>query len=142
MKFSAPCFFRGKLVGPLEQRMLSHIWQCGSGTVREIEKAERYRLAHTTVMTTLDRLFKKGLLGRSQEGPAFRYKPIVSQADFLKSRAVHAWQSLLDAAPDSNLALSFLVNKVGEEDSQMLRELERLVERKRREIGRLKRGTA
>jgi predicted transcriptional regulator len=103
MQPTARYFFRGELLGPLEQRMLSLIWKCGSGTVRKIEKAERYRLVHTTVMTTLDRLFKKGLLGRSQEGPAFRYKPIVSQEDFLRPRAVHAWQSLLDAAPDSIL---------------------------------------
>ncbi len=36
--------------------------------------------------------------------------------------AVDAWRSLHDAAPDSNLALSFLVSKVSEEDAQLLSE--------------------
>jgi predicted transcriptional regulator len=119
---------------PLEERMLLVVWHRGTATVREIVEGDGHRLAYTTVMTTLDRLFKKGLLGRSQEGLAFRYEAAVSREDFWKERAVHAWRTLLTASPDSNLALSFLVNTLSEEDSQMLGDLERLVERKRHEI--------
>jgi len=62
-------------IGPLEQRLLSALWMRGSATVRELLDGGDLKLAYTTVMTTLDRLYKKQLLNRAAEGRAFRYSP-------------------------------------------------------------------
>jgi len=59
--------------------MLDTLWARGSGTVRELVDGGCEDLAYTTVMTTLDRLFKKGFLTRSEEGRAFRYVPRLSR---------------------------------------------------------------
>ena len=59
-------------LGPLEQELLSALWMRGSATVREMLDAGGINLAYTTVMTTLDRLYKKQLLNRAAEGRAFR----------------------------------------------------------------------
>jgi BlaI family penicillinase repressor len=123
-------------LGPLEQRMLEALWARGSGTVRELVEDGYQDLAYTTLMTTLDRLFKKGLLTRSEEGRAFRYSPRFSQQELQQEAAVHAFRQLLDASPASSLPLSFLVEILGERDIQLLDDLRKLVERKRRELNR------
>jgi BlaI family transcriptional regulator, penicillinase repressor len=123
-------------LGPLEQRMLDALWTRGSATVRELLEDGSQDLAYTTVMTTLDRLFKKGLLTRAEEGRAFRYVPRFSREEMHREAASHAFRQLLDASPASALPLSFLVEILGERDAQLLDDLRKLVERKRRELSR------
>jgi len=129
--------FRSPLrqLGPLEQRMLDGLWAEGSATVRELIEHGCRDLAYTTVMTTLDRLFKKGLLTRSEEGRAFRYTPRFSPEELHREVAGQALRQLLDASPASSLPLSFLVEILGERDAQLLDDLRDLVERKRSELG-------
>ena len=62
-------------LGPLEFELLQSLWARGSATVRELLADGSIALAYTTVMTTLDRLYKKQLLDRVSEGRA--------QSDFL-----------------------------------------------------------
>ncbi|MGD0267794.1 MAG: BlaI/MecI/CopY family transcriptional regulator [Candidatus Sulfotelmatobacter sp.] len=121
-------------LGPLEQRMLDWLWAKSSATVRELVEGDCQDLAYTTVMTTLDRLFKKGLLTRSEEGRAFRYAPRFSREEMHREVAGHAFRQLLDASPASSLPLSFLVEILGERDEQLLDDLRKLVDRKRREL--------
>jgi predicted transcriptional regulator len=127
-------------LGPLEQRMLDTLWARGSATVRELLEASYQDLAYTTVMTTLDRLFKKGLLTRSEEGRAFRYAPQFSREELNREAAGHAFRQLLDSSPASSLPLSFLVEILGERDAQLLDDLRKLVESKRRELGQRELG--
>jgi predicted transcriptional regulator len=127
-------------LGPLEQRMLDGLWARGSATVRELVERGCQDLAYTTVMTTLDRLFKKGYLTRSEDGRAFRYAPRFSREELHRQAAGHAFRQLLDASPASSLPLSFLVEILGERDEQLLEDLRRLVDRKRRELGQREAG--
>ena len=120
--------------------MLDALWAKGSATVRELLENSHPELAYTTVMTTLDRLFKKGLLTRSEEGRAFRYVPRFSREEMQRQAAVYAFRQLLDASPASSLPLSFLVEILGERDAQLLDDLRKLVERKRRELGQREMG--
>ena len=62
-------------LGPFEQQLLQKLWSHGSATVRELLADGKIHQAYTTVMTTVDRLYKKGLLDRVAEGRAFRYTP-------------------------------------------------------------------
>lgn len=85
-------------------------------SVHDVHEALERIVAYTTVMTTLDRLFKKGLLSREQEGRAYLYVARV---------------------PRHRLAMqlvSNLVEDIGEEDAALLDELERYVEEKRRKL--------
>ncbi|HWY23009.1 MAG TPA: BlaI/MecI/CopY family transcriptional regulator [Candidatus Acidoferrum sp.] len=127
-------------LGPLEERMLDGLWTKGSATVRELVEGGCEDLAYTTVMTTLDRLFKKGLLTRSEEGRAFRYAPRFSREELHREAAGHAFRELLDASPASALPLSFLVEILGERDAQLLDDLRKLVERKRCALGQRESG--
>jgi BlaI family transcriptional regulator, penicillinase repressor len=121
-------------LGPLEERVLEALWECGHATVRELLQAGYQDLAYTTVMTTLDRLFKKGLLTRVAEGRAFRYTPRVTREELHREAAGEALRQMLDASPASSLPLSYLVEILTERDTQLLDELRQLVESKRREL--------
>lgn len=127
-------------LGPLEQRVLDGLWSKGTATVRELIEHCCPELAYTTVMTTLDRLFKKGLLNRSEEGRAFRYIPRFSRQALHREAAGQALRQLLDASPASSLPLSFLVEILGERDVQLLDDLRELVERKRTEMASAETG--
>lgn len=64
-------------LGPLEQRVMAHLWHVGPATVGEVldalNGAAKRKLAYTTVMTILVRLDGKGYVSRTREGRHFRY---------------------------------------------------------------------
>lgn len=121
-------------LGPLEQRLLESLWERRNATVRELVEGGCQDLAYTTVMTTLDRLFKKNLLSREAEGRAFRYAPQFSREEMHRQVAGEAFRKLLDASPSSSLPLSYLVEILTERDAQLLDDLRQVVEAKRREL--------
>lgn len=121
-------------LGPLEQRLLREIWARGNATVRELLRDAHLNIAYTTVMTTLDRLYKKRLLRREADGRAFRYAPSVTQQELQRAAAGQAIRQLLESSAASPLPLSYLVEAISEHDAQLLDDLQDLVERKRREL--------
>ncbi len=121
-------------LGPLEERLLDALWKHGTATVRELADDDCQDLAYTTVMTTLDRLFKKNLLSREAEGRAFRYAPMFTREEMHREVAGEAFRQLLDASPASSLPLSYLVEILSARDEQLLDDLRQLVETKRREL--------
>ena len=121
-------------LGPFEQRVLQKLWSHGSATVRELLADGKIRQAYTTVMTTVDRLYKKGFLDRVAEGRAFRYTPRQTPEELQRVAALDGIRQLLGSGHASSLPLSYLVEALSAHDAQLLDELQLLVERKRREI--------
>ena len=73
--------------GPLEMRVLEALWSRGTpACVRDIQP-QFPGVAYTTLMTTLDRLFRKGTLQREKSGRAFYYSPKASQQQLLSQLA-------------------------------------------------------
>ena len=121
--------------------MLQKLWSQGSATVRELLADGKIHQAYTTVMTTMDRLYKKGLLLRVAEGRAFRYTPRHTPEELQRVTALESIRQLLGSGDASSLPLSYLVEAVSSHDAQLLDELQLLVERKRREIQSLGKKT-
>ena len=121
-------------LGPLEQQLLSTLWMRGSSTVREILDAGDIKLAYTTVMTTLDRLYKKQLLNRAPDGRAFRYSPRYTQEELEKAAIGETIRQLLGSSAAASLPLSYLVEAVSEHDAHLLDDLQRLLDQKRAEL--------
>jgi predicted transcriptional regulator len=122
-------------LGPLEMRLLQEIWNRKHATVRELIESSDLNLAYTTVMTTLDRLYKKELLDRVAEGRAFRYSARVTQDELQRAAAGQIIRQLLSSGSTA-MPLSYLVEAVTEHDVELLDELQKLVEAKRRELNR------
>jgi predicted transcriptional regulator len=120
-----------QVLGPLELRVLEELWSRDAATVRHLVEAFP-GVAYTTLMTTADRLFRKGLLVRERDGRRFRYRPRWSRAELHLRLASSAMATFL---PDDQRALrpliSLFVDEVSRRDHAMLDELERLIRRKK-----------
>ena len=122
--FSRRNLFQQPNLGPLESDVLRVLWNKGESTVRDVLEALDRPLAYTTVMTTLDRLFKKGLLDRHKSERSFRYVP--------SGRSLSTG-NLSDGAT-RELLISHLLDTVCEYDETLLDELERNIAERRRQI--------
>jgi predicted transcriptional regulator len=121
-------------LGPFEQQLLEKLWKNGSATVRELLADGEIRQAYTTVMTTLSRLHKKGLLDRVAEGKAFRYTPHHTPEELQRVTTLDSIRQLLESGIPSSLPLSHVVDALSIHDARLLDELQILVDRKYREL--------
>ena len=120
-------------LGSLERDVLALVWKRGESSVRDICERLESTVAYTTVMTTMDRLFKKGLLSRRKSGRAFVYRATATRNELDGAVAAELVQSLLQRDGNEPLPiLSSLVDAVSDRDRALLDELERLIREKRR----------
>ncbi|HEY7098960.1 MAG TPA: BlaI/MecI/CopY family transcriptional regulator [Terriglobales bacterium] len=126
----------GARAGSLEKAMLEEVWKRGSVTVRELVDEGKTDLAYTTLMTTLERLHKKGFLRREPAGKAFRYFPFCDRKAFPRHLAITHVRRCVAAFENASLLLSYFVDAVAIQDAHLLEELSDLIERKKRELNR------
>jgi predicted transcriptional regulator len=120
--------------GTLELRVLEVLWQRGTeASVRDVLQ-EFPQSAYTTVMTTMERLHRKGALLRRKGGRAFLYRPAETREALESSLVASAIEPLLTGASAQPI-LSCFVEEVSRRDERLLDELERLVQLKRRQNG-------
>lgn len=78
-----------RYLGELQTEMMAIFWRRESATVREVvdelNERRRRKLAYTTVLTLVSRLWSRGLLAREPEGRGFRYRPVKSRDELLGS---------------------------------------------------------
>jgi predicted transcriptional regulator len=121
-------------LGPLESKVLDVVWkQTGEVTVRHIQLAFP-GLAYTTLMTTLDRLFRKGILVRRRRGRAFTYEQRCSRNELVSELVSGHVTDLITAVGASTAVLSTLVHVLGRSDVALLDQLELLVQAERRRL--------
>jgi predicted transcriptional regulator len=124
-------------LGKLERQVMEETWRLREVSVRDIHRAFEERIAYTTLMTTLDRLFKKKLLERRKEGRAFVYVPVVSRDELDHGIKEDVIDGLLGHGADGvEPVLACIVDTLSEHDRELLDELERLVQEKKRELSR------
>lgn len=122
-------------LGRLERQVLEETWGRGEISVRDVFVSFDKRVAYTTLMTTLDRLYKKGLLARRKEGRAFLYSPAVSRDELESGIREDLIDGLLGrGAHGVEPVLACIVDTAGEHDRELLDELDRLIREKRREL--------
>jgi predicted transcriptional regulator len=75
-------------LGPLEDQVMRAVCATERSTVRDVVSALRGKFAYTTVMTTMDRLYQKGLLRRETSCKAYIYHPVMSTPQ-LETQVAH-----------------------------------------------------
>ncbi len=122
-------------LGRLEREVMEIVWRADGLTVRDVQAKLQRRAAYTTVMTTLDRLFKKGLVVRTTAGRAFVYRASRSREEAQSAVASGVLTGLLSTGAAMPI-LSNLVDVVGDQEgaADLLRALEELVRDKRRRM--------
>ncbi|HKP45193.1 MAG TPA: BlaI/MecI/CopY family transcriptional regulator [Pyrinomonadaceae bacterium] len=122
-------------LGKLEREVLDEVWERGEVSVRDVYQAFDERVAYTTLMTTLDRLFKKRLLTRRKDSRAFVYLPAFSRAELDQGIREDVIDGLLGHGAEAiQPVLACIVDTVSERDRQLLDELDRLIREKRKEL--------
>jgi len=118
-------------LGRLEREVMDVVWGGGEQAVKDVQGRLPRKAAYTTVMTTLDRLFKKGLVERRREGRAFVYTATRSREEMSATFTGGLLRGLLSGGPEAARPfLSNLVDAVGNDNAGLLDELERLVREK------------
>ena len=122
---------RGKLttvnrLGDLERAIMDVLWETDTSlTVREVSARLTGRnLAHTTVMTVLDRLAKKGFARRERDGRAWRYCPAATRETYVTELMLTA----LDQTGDRTAALTRFAQSVSGVEAEVLRDALEVIE--------------
>ncbi len=107
-------------LGDLERAIMEVLWQTDSAlTVRQVSNGlDQRELAHTTVMTVLDRLAKKGFARRERDGRAWRYRPAATREAYVTELMLTA----LDQTGDRVAALARFAQSVSGDEAEVLRE--------------------
>jgi len=122
-------------LGPLEVSVLEILWAHGESNVRQVVDRLARPLAYTTVMTTMDRLFKKGELDRRKCDRAFLYLPRLTRREWERKRARDLVAGFLsEPEPARELLISCLVDAVGQHDETLLDELEKQIRVRRQAV--------
>ena len=112
-----------KMLGKLEAQIMEAIWQAeGPVSVEEVREALAQTgkdAAYTTIMTTLSRLYTKGLLSREMKGKAYYYTARVNRRELTSNVTKQVIDGLLttfledlsDDHPDKLDALAELIEK-------------------------------
>jgi len=95
------------------------LWEASDPlTVRQVsEHLSERGLAHTTVMTVLDRLSKKAFARRERDGRAWRYRAAGSRELYVTELMLNA----LDQTGDRQAALTRFARSVSGTEARMLR---------------------
>jgi predicted transcriptional regulator len=106
--------------GELEAVVMDRLWNRETKTlVREVfEDLRRGReIAYTTVMSTMDNLYRKGWLARERQGKAFRYWPTLTREEY----SARLMRDALAAGGNSGVVLTHFLEQMTEEESTTLR---------------------
>ena len=120
-----------RALGELEERVMGILWRLDRpATVREVrtELNRDTRLAYTTVMTVMERLWRKGLLERRSQGRAFEYVPVSSEAE----HTAELMHQVLSGTRDRRNALAHFVRGMKKsQEADLLRLAGEITRRKR-----------
>jgi predicted transcriptional regulator len=107
-------------LGDLERAIMDVLWDSNAPlTVREVSaRLTERNLAHTTVMTVLDRLAKKGFAKRQRDGRAWRYCPAATRETYVAELMLTA----LEQTGDRTAALTRFAESVSGVEAEVLRD--------------------
>ena len=121
-------------LGELEKLVLQYLWDTGTADAKQVfAYFERWRGGSlNTIQSTLDRLFKKGLLSRDKQGHAFQYTAAVGRDKFI-GQLINEISSDFGSTGENTLLAAFTSLSTGLDEAQ-LDELERLIEQRRSKV--------
>ena len=127
-----------KMLGKLEAQVMEAVWENDSAVcvddVREALATGGKDAAYTTIMTTLSRLFSKGLLAREQRGKAYYYTARVTRRELTSGVTKQVIDSLLTTFAEP--AMAYFVEALGEDDPGKLDALAAMIDRQKKARGK------
>ena len=115
-------------LGPLEFQIMEIVWASKQCTVRELVQRLPENRPYTTVLTTVDRLFFKGLLSRKKVEGHFVYWPRLSPEDLeeMLDKDVLAYFQSRPERSREHILLS-LIQTIERDDERLYKKIELIV---------------
>ena len=114
-----------------ESELMELMWELGECNVRsaleELNRRSDKERKYTTVMTTMARLDKKGLLVRRREGKTDIYKPAMTREEYFEARAAAEVGALVENYGEA--ALVHFARQMDQLDPKRREQLRRLARR-------------
>jgi len=109
------------------------LWRRSSATGKNVweEVTTTRKAALTTILTVIDRLCHKGLVGKSKDEGLLIYRPLITKEDYTKQTAGKMLKDYMNLS-SSSLVASF-VDALDELQDGELEKLSALIEKKKRE---------
>ena len=107
----------------LDEQVLSVLWHHGSATVHEVINRGQIPRAYNTVLTRVDRLYRRRLLERTAVpgSRSFRYFPRHrTRAEWQRESVIETVKQLLNMHATSTVFLSYAVEAIREHDAGLL----------------------
>jgi predicted transcriptional regulator len=122
-------------LGALELAVLEALWREGGRDAKTVhrEVGVSRGISLNTVQSTLERLFRKGLLAREKVSHAFLYTPALQRQELMVRLIGDLVETLSDGRPEPMLAA--FVDLAGRVDEENLERLERLLAERRAQGG-------
>jgi len=114
-------------LGDLEKQVLQYLWDVKSADAKQVhtQLSKSRGGSLNTIQSTLDRLFKKGLLAREKQGHAFQYRPAVERYAFIGQLIQDVTREFVD---DDNGLVAAFTSISSELSESQLEQLEQLIE--------------
>jgi len=121
-------------LGELEKQVLHYLWQHESADAKTVyQYFEKQRGGSlNTIQSTLDRLFKKGLLSRYKQGHAFQYQAKVERHELIGQLIKSVTHDFI--AEDDNSLIAAFSSISKDLSSQQLKKLEDMIEQQRKQL--------
>ena len=119
-------------LGELERAVMNHLWEVHQADVKATwaTVGRRRRVTLNTIQSTMDRLFKKGLLDRAKVSHAFVYTPAITRAEFRVRVIRQAAEAVSGGEAEAMLAA--FVEVAAEVGDDTLTRLEALIAERRK----------
>jgi predicted transcriptional regulator len=115
--------------GDLEAAVMEHLWaRPDAATVREVhtDLTRDRELAYTTVLTVMEKLYRKKYLRRAPQGRAHTYQPVISREEYV----ARLMREALTDSEDRAQALLHFVGQMTLDEAAALRQALRSYERR------------
>lgn len=121
-------------LGELEKQVLEYLWKTHPADAKQVHSYfEKNRGGSlNTIQSTLERLFKKDLLGRIKNGHAFQYYPRVERHELIGQLIKNVTHDFV--AEDENSVVAAFSSISSDLDEKQLDKLEAMIEQQRQKI--------
>ncbi len=121
-------------LGELEKQVLEYLWKTDPVDAKQVHNYfEKNRSGSlNTIQSTLDRLFKKDLLGRVKNGHAYQYFPKVERHELIGQLIKNVTHDFV--VEDENSVVAAFSSISADLDEQQLDKLEAMIEQQRQKL--------
>lgn len=112
-----------KILGELESQVMELVWNGVSVAVRDVYShlKRKRKIAYTTIMTIMDRLYEKRILKRKKVGKTYVYSAVQDKEKFFKAASQRVINDLMSNYGE--VAIAQFINTLDAVDPKKIKKL-------------------